>query len=135
MAEAETVDVLELEIKAKAERAASEISSLAASVADFGKNVRRYINNLNDFGSALTAIAEKAIRLRSGARGLRAIIEEAMMDTMFDLPSRKEINRCVITRDVIEKGEKPILTLGERKYPATPAKKKVPRAQTASAVQ
>ena len=83
---------------------------------------------------ALTAIAEKAIRLRSGARGLRAIIEEAMMDTMFDLPSRKEINRCVITRDVIEKGEKPILTLGERKYPAAPAKKKVPRAQTASAV-
>ncbi len=83
---------------------------------------------------ALTAIAEKAIRLRSGARGLRAIIEEAMMDTMFDLPSRKEINRCVITRDVIEKGEKPILTLGERKYPAAPVKKKVPRAQTASAV-
>ena len=83
---------------------------------------------------ALTAIAEKAIRLRSGARGLRAIIEEAMMDTMFDLPSRKEINRCVITRDVIEKGEKPILTLGERKYPAAPAKKKAPRAQTASAV-
>ena len=83
---------------------------------------------------ALTAIADKAIRLRSGARGLRAIIEEAMMDTMFDLPSRKEINRCVITRDVIEKGEKPILTLGERKYPAAPAKKKVPRAQTASAV-
>ena len=83
---------------------------------------------------ALTAIAEKAIRLRSGARGLRAIIEEAMMDTMFDLPSRKEINRCVITRDVIEKGEKPILTLGERKYPAAPAKKKIPRAQTASAV-
>ena len=83
---------------------------------------------------ALTAIAEKAIRLRSGARGLRAIIEEAMMDTMFDLPSRKEINRCVITRDVIEKGEKPILTLGERKYPAAPAKKKVPRVQTASAV-
>ena len=83
---------------------------------------------------ALTAIAEKAIRLRSGARGLRAIIEEALLDTMFDLPSRKEINRCVITRDVIEKAEKPVLTLGERKLPAAPAKKKLPKAQTASAV-
>ena len=83
---------------------------------------------------ALTAIAEKAIRLRSGARGLRAIIEEALLDTMFDLPSRKEINRCVITRDVIEKAEKPVLTLGERKIPAAPAKKKLPKAQTASAV-
>ena len=83
---------------------------------------------------ALTAIADKAIRQRSGARGLRAIIEEALLDTMFELPSRREINRCVITRDVIEKGEKPTLILGERKYPAPPAKKKIPRAQTASAV-
>ena len=82
---------------------------------------------------ALTAIAKKAIQLRSGARGLRAIIEEAMLETMFDLPSRKEINRCVITKDVIEKGEKPTLSLGERHYAAPPAKKKAPKARTASA--
>lgn len=74
MAEAETVDVLELEIKAKAERAASEISNLASSVADFGKNVRRYINNLNDFSSALTAIADAANRL-SNTRGLGKVLD------------------------------------------------------------
>ena len=82
---------------------------------------------------ALVEIARKAIKLRSGARGLRAIIEEALLDTMFDLPSRKEINRCVITKDVIEKGAKPALSLGERHYPAPVVKKKPSRAQTASA--
>lgn len=75
MAEAETVDVLELEIKAKAERAASEISNLASSVADFGKSVRRYINNLNDFSSALTAIADAANKL-SNTRGLGKVLDK-----------------------------------------------------------
>lgn len=75
MAEAETVDILELEIKAKAERAASEISNLASSVADFGKNVRRYINNLNDFSSALTAIADAANKL-SRTSGLGKVLDK-----------------------------------------------------------
>ncbi len=82
---------------------------------------------------ALAAIAQKALRLRSGARGLRAIIEEALLDTMFDLPSRREVNRCLITREVIEQGSLPTLSLGERHMPAPAVKKKLPRAQSASA--
>ncbi|NLD82979.1 MAG: ATP-dependent Clp protease ATP-binding subunit ClpX [Clostridiales bacterium] len=58
---------------------------------------------------ALKAIAAQAIARKSGARGLRAIIEGALLDTMFDLPGRKDVRRCLITKDVIEKGEKPRL--------------------------
>ena len=62
---------------------------------------------------ALKAIASKAIERKSGARGLRAIIEDALLDTLFDLPSRKDVRKCVITRDVIENGAKPTLEFGE----------------------
>ena len=62
---------------------------------------------------ALRAIAAQAIARKSGARGLRAIIETALLDTMFDLPGRKDVRKCVISRDVIEKGEKPRLEMGE----------------------
>jgi len=77
---------------------------------------------------ALTAIAKMAITRKSGARGLRAIIEDAMLDTMFDLPARQDVTRCIITKDVIEKGEKPALTMGERKR-APRAKKALPETQ------
>ncbi len=62
---------------------------------------------------AIRAIASQAIERKSGARGLRSIIENAMLDTLFDLPGRKDVRKCVITKDVIEKGEKPRLELGE----------------------
>lgn len=77
---------------------------------------------------ALTAIAKMAISRKSGARGLRAIIEDAMLDTMFDLPARQDVTRCTITKDVIEKGEKPALTVGEKKR-APRAKKALPETQ------
>ena len=64
---------------------------------------------------ALRAIASQAISRKSGARGLRAIIEGALLDTMFDLPARKDVKKCVITRAVIEKGEKPTLIPREEK--------------------
>ncbi len=60
---------------------------------------------------ALSAIAKKALLRRSGARGLRSIIEDAMLDTMFSLPSRRDVSVCTITRDVIEHGAEPKLTL------------------------
>ena len=60
---------------------------------------------------ALRAIAAQAISRKSGARGLRAIIEGALLDTMFDLPSRKDVKKCVISKDVIEKGAQPILEM------------------------
>ncbi|MBO4378672.1 MAG: ATP-dependent Clp protease ATP-binding subunit ClpX, partial [Clostridia bacterium] len=59
---------------------------------------------------ALTAIAHLAMQQKSGARGLRAIIEHALLDTMFDLPSQKDVTACRITRDVITDGTKPVLT-------------------------
>ena len=58
---------------------------------------------------ALKAIAAKAIARKSGARGLRAIIDSALLNTMFDLPGQKDVRRCVITKGVITSGEKPRL--------------------------
>ena len=59
---------------------------------------------------ALAAIAHLAMQQKSGARGLRAIIEHALLDTMFDLPSEKDVTACRVTREVIENGAKPTLT-------------------------
>jgi ATP-dependent Clp protease ATP-binding subunit ClpX len=58
---------------------------------------------------ALDAIAAKAMLRGTGARGLRSIIEEALMEVMFDLPSRRDVRKCVITRESIEKGIAPTL--------------------------
>ncbi len=69
---------------------------------------------------ALSAIAKKALARRSGARGLRSIIEDAMLDTMFSLPSRDDVASCTITRDVIEQGAAPTLTLKEAKVEPAP---------------
>ena len=62
---------------------------------------------------ALLAIAHLAIERKSGARGLRSIIENALLDTLFELPGRKDVRRCVITKAVITDGEKPRLEFGE----------------------
>lgn len=58
---------------------------------------------------ALKAIAEEAIRRNTGARGLRAIVEEIMQNVMYDLPSRNDVTKCVVTKDVILKKEEPLL--------------------------
>ncbi|MBF0281638.1 MAG: ATP-dependent Clp protease ATP-binding subunit ClpX [Zetaproteobacteria bacterium] len=58
---------------------------------------------------ALEAIADKAINRKTGARGLRAILETAMMDTMYEIPIMKDINHCIINKQVIEGSEKPVL--------------------------
>ena len=58
---------------------------------------------------ALNAIAVKALDRGTGARGLRSIIEESLMGVMFDLPSREDVRKCVITRETIEKGIDPTL--------------------------
>jgi ATP-dependent Clp protease ATP-binding subunit ClpX len=52
---------------------------------------------------SLVAISEKALQRGTGARGLRSIIEESLMGVMFDLPSRRDVTKCVITRESIEK--------------------------------
>ena len=65
--------------------------------------------------AALTAIAKKAITRKSGARGLKAIIEDALMGTMFELPSRCDVERVIVTEDVINGGSEPTLVPGEPK--------------------
>ena len=52
---------------------------------------------------AIETIADKALERETGARGLRAIMENAMLDLMYRIPSDESISRCVITRDMIEK--------------------------------
>jgi len=59
--------------------------------------------------TALSAIARKAIQRKTGARGLRAILEEIMLDVMYEIPSQKGIKECLITEDTVMKNEKPIL--------------------------
>ncbi|MBC7287563.1 MAG: ATP-dependent Clp protease ATP-binding subunit ClpX [Armatimonadetes bacterium] len=58
---------------------------------------------------ALDAIAEEALRRKTGARALRSIIEEIMLDVMFEIPSRKDVGRCVITRECVTDGAPPQL--------------------------
>jgi len=62
---------------------------------------------------ALISIAKKSLDRKTGARGLRAIIEEIMTDVMFEIPSNDKIEKCVITKDVIEGDEKPKLVINE----------------------
>lgn len=58
---------------------------------------------------ALTAIAKRAIERNTGARGLRSIIESVMLDIMYEIPSRDEITKVVITKDIIDGDGKPLL--------------------------
>src|SRR3989449_680365 len=60
---------------------------------------------------ALRAVARQALGRRSGARGLRSILENVMLDLMYDIPSRDDVEECVISEEVIEQGSKPLLVL------------------------
>jgi ATP-dependent Clp protease ATP-binding subunit ClpX len=58
---------------------------------------------------ALQAVADHALARETGARGLRSIIEETLLDVQFELPSRRDVRKCVVTRDTIERGRPPTL--------------------------
>ncbi|HEY6436056.1 MAG TPA: ATP-dependent Clp protease ATP-binding subunit ClpX, partial [Ignavibacteriaceae bacterium] len=64
---------------------------------------------------SLNAIVEKAMIKKTGARALRSIVEEFMLDIMYELPNRKDVDKCIITKDVVEKGNEPILIKAEKK--------------------
>ena len=64
---------------------------------------------------ALKAIAKKAIERRTGARGLRAILEELLLDTMFDLPSRDDVIEVRVTEACITNGAPPMLELSGKR--------------------
>ncbi len=58
---------------------------------------------------ALSAIAEKALKLAGGARGLRAILESILLNVMYELPSRPDITRCAVTKEIVENNLEPTL--------------------------
>jgi len=64
---------------------------------------------------ALRCIAQEALRRNTGARGLRSILEEIMLDVMYEIPSREDIAKCIITKETILKREKPLIVAVERK--------------------
>ena len=72
---------------------------------------------------AIREIARQAIERKCGARGLRAIIEDAMLDTMFELPGMPDVNECIITKEAVT-GGKPTLISGVGKRTARRAEKK-----------
>ncbi|MDG2943117.1 ATP-dependent protease ATP-binding subunit ClpX [Exercitatus varius] len=59
--------------------------------------------------ASLKAMAKKALARKTGARGLRSIVEGVLLDTMYDLPSQENLAKVIVDEDVIEKGEKPKL--------------------------
>ena len=67
---------------------------------------------------ALGAVARQAYRRKSGARGLRSILEGVMLDLMYDIPSRDDVEECVINEEVIEQGSKPLLVLKQEQETA-----------------
>ncbi len=62
---------------------------------------------------ALEAIAEKALDRKTGARGLRAIFEEIMLNVMYEIPSREDVDKCVIKKGTVANNEEPELLLLE----------------------
>jgi ATP-dependent Clp protease ATP-binding subunit ClpX len=64
---------------------------------------------------ALDAVVQKAIERGTGARALRSIIEEVMLDIMYSLPDLQHVSTCTITKDVILGRKEPLLTYEERK--------------------
>jgi len=74
--------------------------------------------NLRFTDSALTAVAKKAVNRKSGARGLRAIIEKCMLEIMYELPSIDDVKECVISEEVVLNKEDPILLYEQKKKKA-----------------
>lgn len=64
---------------------------------------------------ALELIVDKAIERKTGARGLRSIIEEIMRDIMYEVPSNPKIEKCIVTKETVEKGEKPDIVVNNNK--------------------
>jgi len=64
---------------------------------------------------AIEAVVEKAMERKTGARALRSIVEEFMLDIMFELPNKDKVEKCIITKDVISKNAEPIYLESDRK--------------------
>ena len=64
---------------------------------------------------ALESIVDRAVQRKTGARGLRSVMESALLPIMYDLPSRTDVAECVVTREVVEQAKSPILILKKNK--------------------
>jgi ATP-dependent Clp protease ATP-binding subunit ClpX len=64
---------------------------------------------------AIDAIVEKAVEKKTGARALRSIVEEFMLDTMYELPNKKDIDKCIITKDAVENKTEPLYLRVDKK--------------------
>ncbi len=86
------------------------------------KQYKRYFQmegvNLNFTEDAVKSIAREAIRRKTGARGLRAIVEDIMLNIMYDLPDMRRVKECLITEDVITKKSDPIFAMESKKESA-----------------
>lgn len=73
---------------------------------------------------AIEEIAKEALKRKTGARGLRSILETAMLEVMYDLPAQTDVKKCIVTKNVISKGDRPILLLadGSKKVERDPNK-------------
>jgi ATP-dependent Clp protease ATP-binding subunit ClpX len=74
--------------------------------------------NLRLTDSALSAVAKEALKRKSGARGLRAILESCMIDIMYEIPSLENVKECVIGEDTVINKEDPILLFEQPKKQA-----------------
>lgn len=73
---------------------------------------------------ALLEVAKTAIKKKTGARGLRSILEQTMLDVMYEIPANDKINKCIVTKAAIEGLEQPKLLEGEKKSPTDDSKVK-----------
>ncbi len=78
------------------------------------KQYRKMLALLDDVELVVTddateVIAEMAMERKTGARGLRSVIEKIMLDVMYDIPSRDDVNRCTITGEIVREGKPPLL--------------------------
>ena len=75
----------------------------SALVKQYQKLLRMDNVHLEFDADAIRAIAQEAFRRKTGARALRGIVEELMLDVMYELPSRKDVKRCMVTQEMVEK--------------------------------
>ena len=64
---------------------------------------------------SLQMIAKEALERKAGARGLRSILEEVMLDVMYDLPSKTNVKECIISEDVVQRKQEPMLVYESEK--------------------
>ena len=64
---------------------------------------------------SIDVIAKKAIERKTGARALRSIVENIMLDIMYEIPNKKDIRKCIITKDVVENGAEPLFLMTDKK--------------------